>query len=103
VPPKVKFYTANQYGNCELINTHYRAFMSLTPLLIGSQTASLIAQTINSSIPKVRFGAKLIEFSFRDFRFRACGFIVCFEAAYCASALVRLVVTGATVLFTGLR
>lgn len=101
MPPKVEFYSATQSSYCELINAHYRASMSLTPLLIGSQTASPIAQTLYSSIPKVRFGAKLIQVSVRDFRFRACGFIVCFEVAHYA-ALVRLVVTGATGLFAGL-
>jgi hypothetical protein len=101
VPPKVEFYTATQSSHCELINAHYRALMSLTPL-IWSQTSSPIAPNLNSSIPKVRFGAKMIQVSVRGFRFGVCGFIVCFEVAHCAAALVGLVVTGATGLFVGL-
>ncbi len=102
MPPKVEFYTATQSNHCELINAHYPALMSLTPLLIGSQTSSPIAPNLNSSIPKVRFGAKLIQVSVRGFRFRVCGFIVCFEVAHCAAALVRQVVTGATGLLVSL-
>lgn len=101
MPPKVESYTASQSSHCEQINAHYRALMSLTPL-IGSQTSSSIAPTLKSSIPKVRFGAKLIQVSARGFRFGVCGFIVCFEVAHCAAVLVELVVTGATGLFAGL-
>ncbi len=73
MPPKVESHTTTQSSHLEPVNAHYRALMSLTPLLIGSQTASPIAPNLNSSIPKVRFGAKLIQVGARGFIFGVCG------------------------------